>query len=79
MNDTTNRRRVFEKKYQADRPGLINRLVKEIVHETGQILGLEHCPNPECVMHFSNTLAHTDRKKRTLCSKCANRLRSVHG
>lgn len=47
------------------------RLVKEAVHELGHTLGLEHCADPGCVMHFSNSLADTDRKGDAWCSRCA--------
>jgi|Deesub1362A_J573_1020465.scaffolds.fasta_scaffold08473_3 archaemetzincin len=46
------------------------RTLKEAVHELGHSMGLPHCPYPLCVMHFSNALAHTDRKKARYCSRC---------
>jgi archaemetzincin len=46
------------------------RLLKEAVHELGHTLGLEHCADPGCVMHFSNSLADTDRKGDAYCSRC---------
>ncbi len=49
---------------------LQERAVKEAVHELGHTLGLEHDSNPHCVMHFSGTLADTDRKGRHFCPKC---------
>lgn len=44
-----------------DLPLLVERAVKEAIHELGHTYGLQHCPIPTCVMHFSNTLAETDR------------------
>jgi archaemetzincin len=46
------------------------RLLKEVVHELGHTLGLVHCANPRCVMHFSNSLADTDRKGDAYCGRC---------
>ncbi len=53
------------------------RALTEAVHETGHLLALPHCPDPACAMHFSNTLAETDRKGPGLCEKCRRRLRAA--
>jgi archaemetzincin len=50
------------------------RILKEAVHELGHTFGLGHCPNPNCVMHFSNTLTDTDRKDSRFCAHCRRRL-----
>lgn len=46
------------------------RALKEAVHEIGHLMGLLHCPNAKCVMHFSNCLGDTDYKKEDLCGEC---------
>ncbi|MEE8199502.1 MAG: archaemetzincin family Zn-dependent metalloprotease [Thermoplasmata archaeon] len=50
------------------------RILKEALHELGHNLGLDHCTEASCVMHFSNGLADTDRKGPNLCLDCAERL-----
>ncbi len=50
------------------------RALKEAVHEIGHTLGLSHCPNPTCVMYFSNSLSDTDRKSYNFCDLCKLRL-----
>jgi archaemetzincin len=57
-----------------NKPLFLERTKKETVHELGHVFGLEHCPDPECVMHFSNRLSDTDRKSASFCSKCQARL-----
>ena len=47
------------------------RSVKEALHELGHTLGLQHCSNPFCVMHFSNAIVETDVKKSFFCEKCS--------
>ena len=48
----------------------LDRTAKEAIHELGHTCGLGHCPHPECVMHFSNTLLDTDRKDVSFCQHC---------
>ncbi|MFB6086859.1 MAG: archaemetzincin family Zn-dependent metalloprotease, partial [Halodesulfurarchaeum sp.] len=44
-----------------------DRLRKEVVHEAGHVLGLDHCGNNRCAMSFSPTVQEVDRKEETLC------------
>ncbi len=54
---------------------LLERAVKEAVHELGHTFGLMHCGNPTCVMFFSNSLLDTDEKTDEFCLKCKKKLR----
>ena len=45
-------------------------LRRALTEEVGHLLGIGHCPQPTCVMHFSNSLYDTDRKGPTFCSRC---------
>ncbi len=48
----------------------LERTIKEAVHELGHTLGLEHCPQSLCVMHFSNSILDTDAKQEFFCQDC---------
>jgi len=50
------------------------RVVKEAVHEIGHMLGLRHCFDSLCVMHFSEKIIDTDRKHAEPCRNCQSRL-----
>jgi archaemetzincin len=54
---------------------LHDRVVKEAIHEIGHMIGLRHCSNATCVMHFSERLADTDLKSPDLCKNCQSKLR----
>ncbi len=58
-----------------DEPLFRERVLKEAVHELGHTYGLRHCPDPKCVMHFSNSLHDTDVKDTTFCPRCRSRLK----
>lgn len=46
------------------------RLLKESIHELGHLLGLDHCPEQRCIMHYSNTIHDTDFKGPGFCRSC---------
>jgi len=46
------------------------RVRKEVVHELGHTYGLKHCPDPTCVMSFSNSILDVDRKSSDFCPRC---------
>lgn len=50
------------------------RILKEAMHELGHTWGLSHCPDPHCVMHFSDSLRDTDVKGFKFCLNCWGRL-----
>ena len=52
------------------------RAIVEAVHELGHTLGLAHCEDSQCVMHFSNTIADTDRKGPAFCTVCRPRVQT---
>ncbi len=62
--------------YEPDKGLFMERLLKESMHELGHAFGLEHCPNPLCVMSFSNSILEVDRKKPAYCTHCAAKLRA---
>lgn len=58
----------------ADNDLLLERALKEAVHELGHNLGMGHCQDGSCVMHFSNSLIDTDVKNSYFCKRCQPKL-----
>jgi len=50
---------------------LRERAAKEALHELGHTFGLTHCPDPKCVMYFSNSIRHIDTKGDKFCASCS--------
>lgn len=53
---------------------LARRVQKEVMHELGHILGLNHCPSYACVMRLSRNVSEIDMKPVTYCPMCLLRL-----
>ena len=53
------------------------RILKESLHELGHLFGLSHCPNPYCVMSFSNSIEDVDRKRAEFCKQCSEKLKDI--
>lgn len=47
------------------------RCEKEALHELGHTLGLVHCPQYNCAMHYSNSIEDVDLKGTSWCQDCA--------
>ena len=55
-------------------PGLlVERLVKEAVHEVGHTFDLTHCDDYSCAMAPSHAVEWIDLKESTLCDSCQDR------
>jgi archaemetzincin len=53
---------------------IIQRMLKEAIHELGHTFNLRHCSDPYCVMHFSLSLKDTDKKNSYFCGNCRKKL-----
>lgn len=49
---------------------LVDRLLKECIHELGHCYGLFHCNESKCVMFFSNSILSIDNKQKNFCPRC---------
>jgi len=54
---------------------VLERFIKEVIHELGHTLGLIHCHVPTCVMRSSTYVEDIDQKSTHLCLNCRNELK----
>lgn len=53
---------------------VLDRVVKEAVHELAHTWGLAHCDSPACVMHHSESVDDADGKEEGFCENCRGRV-----
>ncbi|MGA3095681.1 MAG: archemetzincin [Bryobacteraceae bacterium] len=53
---------------------LLQRALKEALHETGHTFGLVHCADRNCAMSLATNIRHIDAKRAEFCAACAARL-----
>lgn len=57
---------------QTDDTLILERFIKEVIHELGHTYGLIHCHVPTCVMRSSTYVEDIDQKGLRLCLNCRN-------
>jgi len=55
----------------ADADVLLRRAVTEILHELGHVVGLGHCNDFNCIMHFAPKVESIDVRGGDFCTACA--------
>jgi len=68
---------VYTRRLDDSRDKLKERLVKEVLHELGHLLGLKHCRNKRCVMSYSSDISGVDFKGPRFCEECTVKLKTV--
>ena len=58
----------------ADKDILLERFIKEVIHELGHTFGLIHCHTPTCVMRSSTYVEDIDLKDYHFCNNCRSAL-----
>lgn len=58
----------------SDEELLLERTIKEALHELGHNYGLRHCLDWDCVMHASHGIEEVDIKGNTYCRKCISKI-----
>jgi archaemetzincin len=53
---------------------LLERTIKEALHELGHCYGLRHCVDWDCVMHSSPGIEEVDIKGNTFCRNCVSQI-----
>ena len=56
---------------------LVQRMVKEAVHELGGVFGLRNCPEEQCAMYLPKTLRELDKKSDSFCFICQKEFRDL--
>jgi archaemetzincin len=64
--------------FPVDERLLVERTVKEAIHEIGHVLGLPHCDDYTCVMAASHSVEYLDLKGRELCAHCRRDVRTMN-
>lgn len=57
---------------------LLERFIKEVIHELGHTFGLMHCPHTGCVMHASTYVEDIDQKEQEICPKCREEVKWIY-
>jgi archaemetzincin len=57
---------------------LIERTIKEILHELGHNYGLIHCIDWDCVMHSSTSIEEVDIKGGNYCKECGKKIKDIY-
>ena len=58
-------------------PLTLARTAKVALHELGHLFNLHHCEDPQCMMHFSGSVAELDRPGIFFCRYCAQYFREA--
>ncbi|HWC96527.1 MAG TPA: archaemetzincin family Zn-dependent metalloprotease [Candidatus Sulfopaludibacter sp.] len=58
---------------------LMERAVKEALHESGHTFGLVHCADRSCAMSLATNIRHIDGKQAAWCAACSALLRRAQG